>query len=82
VKKGHVKAWLEGEKLQGAWAFTRTGADDGGKANWLMVKVADAAADPELDPVTDQPGSVLTGRTVEEVAEGLGDQRVWHSNRS
>jgi hypothetical protein len=33
-----------------------------------MVKVKDAAADPDLDPVADEPRSVLSGRTVEEVA--------------
>jgi hypothetical protein len=75
LDRGHVKVWLEGEKLLGAWAFTRT--DD---RQWLMVKVKDAAADPELDPVRDQPGSILTGRTIEEVA--AADGPVWHSDRS
>jgi hypothetical protein len=32
-----------------------------------MVKVKDAAADPHHDPVRDQPESVLSGRTVEDV---------------
>jgi DNA ligase D-like protein (predicted 3'-phosphoesterase) len=69
VERGHVKVWLEGEKLQGAWAVTRTGgAGQGDRPSWLMVKVTDAAADPELDPVGDEPRSILTGRTVEEVA--------------
>ena len=62
IERGHLKVWLEGEKLQGAWALTRT---DG--KQWLMVKVKDAAADPDLDPVRDQPESVLSGRTVEDV---------------
>lgn len=74
LDRGHVKVWLEGEKLLGAWALTRT--DD---RQWLMVKVKDAAADPDLDPVRDEPGSILTGRTIEEVAEAAGP--VWHSNR-
>lgn len=63
IEHGHVKVWLEGEKLQGAWALTRT--DD---RQWLMVKVKDAAADPELDPVRDDPWSILSGRTVADVA--------------
>jgi DNA ligase D-like protein (predicted 3'-phosphoesterase) len=62
LERGHVKVWFEGEKLQGAWAFTRT--DD---RNWLLVKVKDATADPDVDPVTDQPRSVLSDRTVEEI---------------
>jgi DNA ligase D-like protein (predicted 3'-phosphoesterase) len=67
IERGHVKVWLEGEKLQGSWALTRT---DG--KQWLMVKVRDAAADPDLDPVTDEPTSILSGRTVEEVAADAG----------
>ncbi len=74
VARGHVRAWLEGEKLLGAWDFVRT--DD---RNWLMIKVADAAADPELDPVRDEPRSVLSGRTLEEVAADPGAE--WHSDR-
>jgi DNA ligase D-like protein (predicted 3'-phosphoesterase) len=63
VERGHVKVWLEGEKLQGAWALTHT--DD---RQWLLVKVKDAAADPALDPVKDDPRSVLSGRTVTDIA--------------
>jgi bifunctional non-homologous end joining protein LigD len=74
VARGHVRAWLEGEKLQGAWDFVRTD-----ERNWLMTKVADAAADPELDPVRDQPQSVLSGRTLDEVA--AAPEAEWHSNR-
>jgi DNA ligase D-like protein (predicted 3'-phosphoesterase) len=62
IERGHVKVWLEGEKLQGSWALTRT---DG--KQWLMVKVKDAAADPDLDPVRDAPQSILTGRTIDDI---------------
>jgi DNA ligase D-like protein (predicted 3'-phosphoesterase) len=67
IERGHIKFWLEGEKVQGAWALTRT---DG--KQWLMVKVKDAAADPDLDPVTDEPQSVLSGRTIEDVRAEAG----------
>ena len=63
IERGHIKFWLEGEKVQGAWALTRTD-----EKQWLMVKVKDAAADPELDPVRDEPQSILTGLTIEEMA--------------
>jgi DNA ligase D-like protein (predicted 3'-phosphoesterase) len=75
IERGHVKVWFEGEKLVGTWAFTRI--ED---RQWLLVKVKDATADPEVDPVRDAPGSILTGRTIEEVAKADGP--VWHSNRS
>ena len=64
LERGHVKVWLEGEKLQGAFALTRT---DG--KQWLLVKVKDAAADPAYDPVADDPRSILSERLVEDVRE-------------
>jgi len=63
---GHVKVWLEGNKLRGGYALTRfkTGKDE----SWLLVKTDDARADPSRNPVADEPGSVLTGRTIEEIS--------------
>jgi DNA ligase D-like protein (predicted 3'-phosphoesterase) len=63
---GHVKVWLEGRKLKGGYALTRfkTGKDE----SWLLVKADDVEADPRRNPVADEPGSVLTGRTIEEVS--------------
>lgn len=63
---GHVKIWLEGRKLEGGYALTRfkTGKDE----SWLLVKADDAGADPGRNPVADEPGSVLTGRTLEEIS--------------
>ena len=58
--------WLEGRKLVGGYALTRI--DRGGREIWLLVKMADERADPARDPVSTQPESVVSGRTVEEVA--------------
>jgi DNA ligase D-like protein (predicted 3'-phosphoesterase) len=62
IERGHLKVQLHGVKLNGAWAFTRTGAD------WLLVKVKDADADPDLDLTVTEPRSVLSGLTIEEMA--------------
>ena len=75
LERGHVKVWLEGEKLQGAWALTRTSRD--GK-DWLMVKVKDVTADPDVDPVTNAPESILSGMTVKEIGTDASAP-VWHS---
>jgi DNA ligase D-like protein (predicted 3'-phosphoesterase) len=66
VAHGHVKVWLEGKKLKGGYALTRfkTGKDE----SWLLVKADDEAADPQRHPVADEPRSVITGRTLEEIA--------------
>jgi DNA ligase D-like protein (predicted 3'-phosphoesterase) len=68
VEAGHVKVWLEGKKLRGAWSLRRTriGGDD--RAKWLLVKVKDQEADARRNPVSTQPESVLTGRSIEDVA--------------
>ncbi|MFO7960278.1 MAG: DNA polymerase ligase N-terminal domain-containing protein [Nitriliruptoraceae bacterium] len=67
AEHGHIKVWLEGEKLQGAYVLThaKLGGDDD---NWLLVKVDDEAADARRNPTSTEPRSVLSERTVEEVA--------------
>jgi len=68
LEEGHVVVELHGRKLQGAYALTRTGQDGRGRERWLLVKKRDEDADPGRDPVSMQPESVLSGRTVEQVA--------------
>jgi DNA ligase D-like protein (predicted 3'-phosphoesterase) len=63
---GHAVVELEGHKLRGAYALTRTDTEP--RERWLLVKVRDDAADARRDPVATQPESVLSGRTIEEVA--------------
>ncbi|MDI5968742.1 DNA polymerase ligase N-terminal domain-containing protein [Streptomyces sp. SL13] len=71
VERGHVKFWLDGRKLHGGYALTRTGSDRG-KERWILVKTADETADRRRDPVGTEPASVRTGRTVEDLAEERG----------
>jgi DNA ligase D-like protein (predicted 3'-phosphoesterase) len=63
---GHAKVWLEGHKLKGGYALTRfkTGQDE----SWLLVKADDPEADPRRNPVAEEPRSVLSGRTLDEVS--------------
>ena len=59
----HVSFVLHGHKLNGRFGLTRTGED-----SWLLVKASDEYARPGSDIVAEQPGSVRSGRTVEDVA--------------
>jgi len=63
---GHVKVWLDGHKLTGGYALTRTslGGDDD---QWLLVKVDDAEADRRRNAAETQLESVLSGRTNEDL---------------
>lgn len=64
LDRGHASFWLDGAKLQGGWALTRT--DAGRKPKWLLVKRRDEHADAP-DPVASRPESVKSGRTIEEL---------------
>ena len=66
VEDGHVAVWLEGRKLRGGYALTRIGK--GKRERWLLVKMADEQADARRKPVKSQPESVVSGRTIAEVA--------------
>ena len=63
---GHLSVWLEGEKLRGGWTLQRTRGGD--KPQWLLIKRRDEGADARRNPVSTQPESVLSGRTIEDVA--------------
>jgi len=60
---GHLSVRLHGSKLSGGFALTRTG-----ERRWILVKVRDAAARPGSDIVSEQPASVRTGRTWQQLA--------------
>jgi DNA ligase D-like protein (predicted 3'-phosphoesterase) len=61
---GHLSVTLQGHKLTGGFALTRTG-----ERRWILVKTRDAAARPGSDIVAEQPASVRTGRTWQQVAQ-------------
>jgi DNA ligase D-like protein (predicted 3'-phosphoesterase) len=63
---GHVKVWLEGEKLTGGWTLQRTRG--GSKPQWLLIKRRDEGADARRNPEGSQPDSVTTGRSLEQIA--------------
>ncbi|MEA2967399.1 MAG: bifunctional non-ous end joining protein LigD [Alphaproteobacteria bacterium] len=84
-KKGHLIFTLEGEKLRGRWHLVRMHGRGGEKKEpWLLIKAKDDEARNPDDPdiLEDKPLSVVSGRSIPEIAEGKGRKRVWHSNRS
>jgi DNA ligase D-like protein (predicted 3'-phosphoesterase) len=68
VKRGHVKFWLEGKKLRGGWSLRRTPIGRDARDKWLLVKLKDEEADARRNPVSSQPKSVRSGRTIRQVA--------------
>ncbi len=59
---GHLVVRLDGSKLTGGFALTSTG-----ERRWILVKVRDDAARPGSDITAEQPTSVRTGRTWQEL---------------
>ena len=65
LERGHAVFVLHGEKLSGGFALQRTGG--GGRPQWLLIKRRDDYALPGSDVVGDQPRSVLSSRTLEDL---------------
>jgi len=75
LKKGDLKFVLEGERLHGSWVLVRMKWDrkGGKKTNWLLIKHRDQAAhEGDNDKLLEDPKSIASGRTLEEIAVGKG----------
>ena len=60
---GHMSFILQGSKLTGGFALTRTG-----ERRWILVKARDDDARAGSDIVAESPTSVRSGKTWQEVA--------------
>jgi DNA ligase D-like protein (predicted 3'-phosphoesterase) len=61
LEEGHATIWLEGKKIKGGYALTRT------QRGWILVKMKDSEANSR-DILEAKPGSALSNRTIEEMA--------------
>ncbi len=71
LQKGKLDLVFSGHKLRGRYAFVRTGdrasKKPNEKDNWLFFKKADAFSSTERDILVEEPASVLSGLTVEDL---------------
>ena len=66
-QSGKIPLHLNGKKLNGDWALVRTHrGEDNGKEKWLLIKSGSDAR--PIGPRSDDK-SVLTGRTMKQIAE-------------
>ena len=74
LKAGKLVFKLHGERLTGEWTLVRMHGrpSDRGRNNWLLIKHHDAIAlEGDHDALlTDNATSVVSGRSMEEIAEG------------
>lgn len=61
---GQIEVNLHGKKLQGGYALIRT---DKNLKKWLCIKMRDEHADARRNPVSSQPESAISGKTIETI---------------
>ena len=76
LKKGHVNARFDGERMKGAWHLVRLDKDRNRskRTNWLLIKAHDGAEhDGDADALlTQNDVSVASGRAMDDIAAGKG----------
>ena len=76
IDKGHLHFTLDGERMKGEWLLVRMKPRPGEKReNWLLRKVDDAFAGGTDDLVGRELTSILTGRTMAEIAGHEGGEQ-------
>lgn len=74
LRRGELKFTLQGTKLKGSWVLVRTRSGypaSSGRPAWLLIKHRDAYAS-DRDITTEAPNSVISRRTLEEIAQAEG----------
>ncbi len=72
IARGKIDFALAGHKLKGRFGLVHTGArakSDADKNHWLLLKKGDAFARAGSDIAAEEPYSVLSGLTVDQLAE-------------
>ena len=78
-RKGHLRFHLTAEKLNGRWDLIRFKKED---KSWFLIKYQDneAKTEKEYDITKDKTKSVLTGRSLDEIAKNA--ESTWTSNKN
>lgn len=74
LEGGHASFWMEGSKLHGGFALTRTRNGPGEQETWILVKRKDQYAKSGDGTEPRRAKSVLTGRTLRQVATEAADE--------
>jgi bifunctional non-homologous end joining protein LigD len=67
-KRGDLKFVLHGQRLNGGWVLVRMKRP--GRPQWLLIKHRDEFASTTRDVVDEERTSVVTGRTMDDIAAG------------
>jgi len=75
-EKGELRLVMHGKRLRGGFVLARLRRP--GRPQWLLIKRRDDHADADRDITAEATTSVVSRRTMDQIAAG---RRVWHSNR-
>ncbi|HEY3130041.1 MAG TPA: non-homologous end-joining DNA ligase [Acidobacteriota bacterium] len=75
-RQGKLHILLHGKKLKGTWILVRTKGST--SKDWLLFKKNDDDADPGSDITEEQPESVKSGKTIEDLEKKKG-ARQWNT---
>lgn len=80
LNEGHLHFMLHGQRMKGEWLLVRMKPRPKEKReNWLLRKIEDDHAGGSGDLVDREVTSVVSGRSMGEIAQG---QDVWHSDKA
>lgn len=66
LRQGLIEVFFRGKKIKGAYALVRTSPKTAEKSQWLLIKMRDEYAHGRKNPVSSQPESVKTGKTIKD----------------
>jgi bifunctional non-homologous end joining protein LigD len=69
LRNGKIDVQFRGQKLRGRWTLVRT--KGGAAQDWLLLHKAEPGTAAVVDLVVQQPWSVYSGLTIDEVAAGI-----------
>ncbi len=77
LREGKLDFTLAGERLRGRWSLVRMNKPEEKRESWLLIKRSDTAADTSTAVPGPGDTSVVTGRTMEQIARAA--DRQWSS---
>ena len=75
LKQGQIEVFLRGKKLKGGFALIRMRGTTSEKSQWLLIKMRDEYADARRNPVSSEPESVKTGKTIKDWKQSLMEKQ-------
>ncbi|WP_339697924.1 DNA polymerase ligase N-terminal domain-containing protein [uncultured Marixanthomonas sp.] len=72
-EEGTLEVYLKGEKIKGGYALVKMKSGNM-KGNWLLIKMDDDEADARRNPVNTENKSVVSNKTMEQIANGTSDK--------